>query len=254
MEQTPQPKIKSLGVAFDIVDVLHASGGATLTEVAEEMDKPVSTVNDYLQTLQELRCVRNDDGTYRVGMRFLEHGGRRRARTRIFRMAEQEVRALANDTGEHANLMIEENGLGVFLLKEKGADAVVLDNYEGMSVHLHTTALGKSILAYMDEERVDEIIEQRGLPKLTENTISDEATLRQELATIRERGYAIDDEERLEDIRCVAAPVTMGGQNVAGAISISAPKNRMRGEYFEETIPEKVLQTANIITVNYRHG
>jgi DNA-binding IclR family transcriptional regulator len=218
------------------------------------MDNPVSTVNDYLQTLQDLRCVRNEDGNYHVGMRFLELGGRRRASTRIFRMAEREVRSLANDTGEHANLMIEENGFGVFLLKEKGADAVALDNYEGMPVHLHTTALGKSMMAFMDDHRVDEIIEKRGLPKSTDNTIGDEAELREELATIRERGYAIDDEERLEDIRCVAAPVTTGDQKVEGAISISAPKNSMRGEYFEETIPEKVLQTANIITVNYRHG
>jgi len=254
MERAVETKINSLGVAFRIVDVLHEKGGATLTEVAEEMDKPNSTVHDYLQTLLELNCVRNEGGEYHVGMRFLELGGRGRARSRIFQMAEREVRALANDTGEHANLMIEENGYGVFLLKEKGAESVALDTYEGRRVHLHTTALGKSMLAFMDDDRVDEIIDRHGLPKLTESTIDDERQLREELETIRERGYAIDDEERLEDIRCVAAPVTTGGDDIEGAVSISAPKNRMQGEYFRETIPGKVLQTANIITVNYRHG
>lgn len=254
MDNDATPKINSLGTAFEIVELLQDHGGLTLTDVAEEMDKPVSTVNDYIQTLQDLRCVSETDGTYHVGMRFLELGGRRRAETRIFRTAEREVMALANETGEHANLMIEENGYGVFLLKEKGGESVSLDNYEGMNVHLHTTALGKSMLAVMPDWRVEEIIERRGLPKLTENTITDEAELREELATIRDRGYAVDDEERLEDIRCVAAPVTAGGRDIEGAISISAPKNRMRGSYFEETIPEKVLKTANIITVNYRHG
>jgi DNA-binding IclR family transcriptional regulator len=186
-------------------------------------------------------------------MRFLQIGGRWRADSKVFRIAEPEVRDLATKTGEHANLMIEEGGLGVFLLKQKGDRSVTLDTYEGMHVYLHTTALGKAILSVVDETGLDEILSTHGLPELTGNTITDESDLREELATVRERGYALDDAERINDVRCVAAPILSDEPDVLAAISISAPKNRMRGEYFNETIPEEVLKTANIINVNYRH-
>ncbi|WP_423747534.1 IclR family transcriptional regulator (plasmid) [Haladaptatus sp. SPP-AMP-3] len=246
-------KIKSTATAFGIVEYLKESGGATLSEVVERFDMPTSTVHDHLQTLTGLGYVLNDDGIYRIGTRFLELGGYARINSRIFQVSESELQNLAVETGEHANLMIEENGMGVFLMKQKGNEAIKIDTYEGMRVYLHTTAMGKAILAFMEEARLEEILSQHGLPRVTENSIGNREALETELAEIRERGYATDDEERLNGIRCVAAPVTTDSGTVAGAVSISAPKNRMQGELFKETIPRKILGTANIIEVNMRH-
>ncbi|MFC7197268.1 IclR family transcriptional regulator [Halosimplex aquaticum] len=95
------------------------------------------------------------------------------------------------------------------------------------------------MLAYMDDERLDGIIEEHGLPSVTENTITDEDELRAELGAIRERGYATDDEERLEGIRCVAAPVRTSGDEVVGAVSVSGIKSRMQGEHFRERVPRR---------------
>ncbi|MFC7140559.1 IclR family transcriptional regulator [Halosimplex aquaticum] len=253
MDPGDGPKINATAVSFRILDRIKDHDGMTMTEIVEAIDKPTSTVHDHLQTLTDLGYLVREDDEYVLGMKLLELGGYARTRSRLCRIAESEIQNLALDVGDHANLMVEENGLGVFLLKRKGDEALSLDTFEGKRVHLHTTALGKSMLAYMDDERLDGIIEEHGLPSVTENTITDEDELRAELDAIRERGYATDDEERLEGIRCVAAPVRTSGDEVVGAVSVSGIKSRMQGEHFRERVPQKVLSTVNIIEVNMRH-
>jgi DNA-binding IclR family transcriptional regulator len=247
------PPINSTAMSLDVVETVHELGGATLSELVEQFDKPRSTVHDHLKTLTEAGYLVRDGRTYRVSVRFLNLGGRARAETDLFQVAESELKQLADDTGEHANLMVEENGRGVFLYKVKGSQSVNLDTYEGKEVALHTTAMGKTILAEMDERRRTEIVAEHGLNPVTPQTITDEVALEEELATIRERGYATDNEERLEGIRCVAAPITTD-EGVVGAVSVSAPKSRMNGDRFEETIPSAVRNTANIIEVNLQYA
>jgi DNA-binding IclR family transcriptional regulator len=244
--------IQSTAFSFDLLEAVHDLGEATLPEIVDEFDRPKSTVHDHLNTLTRLGYLVNEDGRYRLSLRFLNLGGQVRSRSPVFEVAESEVRELAQETGEHANLMVEENGKGVFLYKVKGDESVTLDTYEGMEVFLHTTAMGKAILADLSPERRDAIIDEHGLPAVTENTVTDRTALLEELDRIRERGYAIDNEERLPGIRCVAASIATD-DGVVGALSISAPRRRMDDERFEETIPVEVLRTANIVEVNLQH-
>lgn len=247
------PKIKSTGLSFEILEAIHDENGATLPQLVDRFDKPESTIHDHLSTLSGLGYLTKEGRTYELSVRFLNLGGRVRAQSPFFRVGEGEVRKLARDTGEHANMMVEENGLGIFLYKDRGQQAVTLDTYEGKEVYLHTTALGKAILAELSDSKREAIIDTHGLAPVTEKTITDRHALDDELARIRERGYAIDDEERIEGIRCVAAPVTTDDR-VVGAVSISAPTSRMTGDRFEEEIPSKVLSSANIIEVNIQHS
>ena len=253
MDVRSEPKIRSTAVSFRIFDRIRDRDGLTLTELVEELDRPTSTVHDHLQTLTDLGYLVREGDEYVIGTKFLELGGYARSRSRLCRIAESEIQDLALDTGDHANLMVEEHGLGVFLLKRKGDEALALDTYEGKRVPLHTTALGKSMLASMDEDRLDGIIERHGLPAATECTVTDEDELRAELEVIRKRGYATDDEERLEGIRCVAAPIRTADDAVVGAVSVSGIKSRMRGDHFHEEVPQKVQNTVNVIEVNLRH-
>ncbi|WP_123535588.1 IclR family transcriptional regulator [Halosimplex salinum] len=253
MDPRRDPKIRTTAVSFHIFDRIKENDGLTLTELVEDLDRPTSTVHDHLQTLTDLGYLVREGDEYVLSMKFLELGGYARTQSKLYRIAESELQDLALEVGDHANLMVEENGYGVFLLTRKGDDALSLDTFEGKRVHLHTTALGKSMLAAMDEDRLDSIIEKHGLPGVTENTITDEAELRAELETIRERGYATDDEERLEGIRCIAAPVRTSGGEVVGAVSVSGIKSRMRGDHFHERVPQKVQSTVNIIEINLRH-
>lgn len=242
--------VKAAATSFEIIETLHDLDGAGVAELAAELDMPKSTVHDHLRTLTELEYLVNRNGTYSVGARFLELGGFVRNQRKLYRIAEPEIKKLADETGEHANLMIEEHGKGVFLYKAKGEDAVQLDTHVGMRVDLHTTAMGKAILSHLPDDHVDAIIDRHGLPAVTENTITTEAELEEELTTITRRGYAIDDEERVKGMRCVAAPITDESNDPIGAISVSGPTNRFNDDVFDEQIPKHVLSTANVIEVN----
>jgi IclR family acetate operon transcriptional repressor len=253
MHAEEDPPIKSTATSLDIVETVHDLDGATLPEIADRFQKPESTVHDHLKTLTDAGYLVRDGRIFRVGIKFLSMGGHARSRKKLFQVAESELRELATETGEHANLMTEEGGRGIFLYKHKGIQSVQLDTYEGMVVDLHTTAMGKAILAEYPEATRDAIIAEHGLEPVTENTITDRDELEAGLAEIRERGYAIDDEERVGGVRCIAAPITTA-DGVVGAVSVSGPKRRMNGERFEETIPSEVLSTANIVEVNLQYS
>ena len=99
----------------------------------------------------------------------------------------------------------------------------------------------------MPPERVNEIVEYRGLPAITENTITDPDGLRAELGTIRDRGYAIDNGERLQGLHCVSAPIMEDEEAVLGSISVSAPAHRLDDHQLEEELPKQIQESANVI-------
>lgn len=246
--------VKAAKTSFEIINTLRKLEGAGVSELADRLDKPTSTIHDHLRTLESEEYVVNIDGTYRVGARFLELGEQVRNRTKVFNVARPEVDDLAEKTGEHANLMTEEHGRGVFLYKSRGADAVQLDTHGGMRVPLQTTALGKTILAFRPREEVNTIIDRHGLPEITEKTITDREELFDVLAEVRDRGYAFDDEERVSGMRCVAAPITNGNGRAIAAVSVSGPKSRMLGETFSDELPSLILRSANVIEVNLTYS
>lgn len=237
-----------------ILETLKELDGAGVTELATQLDLPKSTVHNHLSTLVRNEYIVKEGDTYRVGLQFLEFGEYIRGRMKIYDVARPEVEQLADETGELANLLVEEHGKGVYLCRAKGAQAVRLDTYAGMRVHLHCTALGKAVLAHLPEEKLAEIIEARGLPKRTDTTITDETALREELGRVRERGYAYDNGERLAGLRCVAAPIKALDGHALGAISVSGPTSRMKGQWFEEEVPELLLNVANVIELNMNYS
>jgi len=247
--------VKSLETAFRILDALEASNGAGVSEVADEAGVAKSTVHDHLTTLESNGfLVKNDDDTYRVGLRFLDHGGRARSRLQLYQTAKSEIEKLADKTGELVNLVVEEDGLGVYIDYAKGQDAVHLDTYLGKHEHLHNTAFGKAILAHLPSSEVNEIIERHGLPAETGRTITSREVLEEHLDTVRENGYAVDNEERLAGTRCVAAPIKTHKNEVTGAISISGPSGRLKNDDLIIELANEVTNTANIVEVNMTYG
>ncbi|UPM42683.1 IclR family transcriptional regulator [Halocatena salina] len=251
---TNDTSVQATKTTFEIIETLHELNGAGVSELAGELGMPTSTIHDHLQTLTEMEYLLNDDGTYHVGARFLHLGEKSRTRMKVYNVARPQVEDLASKTNEHANLMIEEHDWGVFLYKDRGADAVQLDTYAGMRVPLQTTALGKTILAHRSREEVEDILDRQGLVAVTENTITDRDSLFDTLEDVRERGYAFDDEERVEGMRCVAAPITDSDGRAIAAISVSGPKSRMMGETFTEELPNLVRRSANVIEVNLTYS
>jgi IclR family acetate operon transcriptional repressor len=248
------PRVQSVETALGIVEALHERGGAGVTDLARDLDAPKSTVHNHLSTLEAAEYVVNDDGTYRVGCRFLELGAHARDRRPIAGVAEPEVERIAEETGELAGVVVEEHGRGVFLHRAKGDRAVHVDTYVGKRIYLHGAALGKAILAELPAERVDEIVDRHGLPALTEHTITDRDALADELAEVRERGIAFDDEERLDGLRSVGGAVTGPDGDVLGAVSVAGPTSRLQDDRFCDELPKVVESAVNVIELNVTYS
>lgn len=246
--------VKSVETALRVIEALRDHDGAGVTELAEELDQPNSTIHNHLKTLERNGYIVNEGGTYRIGTRFLKLGARTRDHHPIYEVARPEIDRIAEETGELSGLIVEEHGRGVFLYRAKGEQAVHVDTYPGKRIYLHGAALGKSLLAELPPERVDEIIHRHGLPALTENTITDPDELAEELEVIRQTGLAFDDEERLAGLRSVASAVTSESGDVLGAISVAGPTSRLRDGRFRRDLPDVVRSAVNVINLNVTYS
>lgn len=232
--------------AFDVIEALKANDGGTVTEVAETLELPASTVHNHLSTLRERGYVVADGGTYQLAARFAHLGDYVKQRHAVYRVGLPAIAYLAETTGEIVNLLVEENGRGIYLASKEGTRG--LHNFASVRErdYLHSTASGKAILANLPPAREKEILEEWGQPRRTAATITDRDELLAQLEEIREQGYALNDKENTEGLRAVGAPVQLPDGSYA-AISVAGPATRIRGEEFRETLPERVMETARVI-------
>lgn len=252
MNKKIKGKIGSVETAFKIIEVINQRDGIGVTELAETLQLPKSTVYSHLKTLHDQRLIVKENRKYFTGFRFLQIGERRKRQLHVRNVAYPELEKLAEETGEVVNLMIEEFGDGVYLDVIRGSEAIALDAFPGKRDELHCTAAGKAILAHLPVEKRERVIES-SLTKHTENTITDEDELRDELETIRKSGIAFDREEKSHGLRCVSCPILQDNV-IRGSISISGPLPRMQGRRFEEEIPELVKNSAGMIGINMTYS
>jgi DNA-binding IclR family transcriptional regulator len=246
--------VSATKTVFEIVQALQKLDGAGITELATELDKSKGSVHNHLSTLYEMGYVTKEGSTYRVAIRFLEHGIYARQRQPLYESGRPEVDALAEETGEMANLLVEEHGKGIYLHRATGEKAVNVDAQIGTLVHLHNTALGKAILAHLPRSRAEAILDRHGMPQTTERTIDDRDALFERLDRVRERGVAFDDEERLPGLQCLAVPVLKEDGTPEGALSISAPTRRMAEDPLESEFPDLLKDAANVIKLNITYA
>jgi DNA-binding IclR family transcriptional regulator len=246
--------IRSVQTSLRIASGLDELEGASITELAQHLDIPKTTVFNHLKTLEAEEYVVKAGDTYRLGLQYLELGECSRSQHVLYEHGKPEVLKLAQETGELSGVSTEEYGKGVFLFITGGENAVRTDTRTGMRVYLHTFALGKAILAHTPEERVEEILDRHGLPALTANTTTERDALYEEFEAIRAEGIAYDDEERVKGLRTVAAPILSGDEEVLGAISVAAPTSRMKDDRFRTEIPELVKNAANVVELNIRYS
>lgn len=237
--------------ASDILEGIQELDGAGVTELASHMDYSKATVHNHLVTLQEAGFIQKDGEEYTLGNRFIRTAGYiKKTQIEMYQPARRELMQLVRETGEFGQIMIEDEGLGLYIEKFGGESAIGTDYYVGERYPLHSTAAGKSILAFTSDEKKRRILDQRGLDRITENTVTDEGELLEELRTIRDRGYALNDEESAVGIRAVGVPITDENKSILGSISLSGPVSRIQGDRFTEKLPERLLESSNIIEVN----
>jgi DNA-binding IclR family transcriptional regulator len=249
----PEIKVKTTKTIFAIIEFLQEADGATLTEIAEETGLGKSTVHNHLSTLQYMGYVVAEDEQYYPGLRFLQIGTYLRTRKDEYDIIKSKVDDLAADTGERAQFIISENGLGTCLYTASGHNAVRTEPQVGSQLYLHSSAAGKAILSKLPDADVGAVIDRWGLPAVTDQTITDREALDAELAEIRERGYSFNREENLAGLRAVGVPLLDPNGSVIGALSIMGPTHRMNGDRFTEELPEVLLGTKNELELNIEH-
>lgn len=241
--------LRTVERAFDVVEFLWRRHGASVTDVTREFDMPKSTAHDYLRTLALTGYAINEGGEYRLSTKFLQIGGRLKYRMGIFHAARPELQRIAEETGETANITIEEDGQAVIMHCEREEGALNLGEYPGLHTPLHSHASGKAILSMLPEERVQRIIDRHGLPEITKHTTTNEDSLFEQLETIREQGYAIDTDEQVTGMGVVAAPLT-GLSEIPAALGIVCPTHGLQDDEYAAELAEIARQSANMVAIN----
>lgn len=224
-----QNTIKSLDRAMDVFDYLSQAQGKTLSALAEELDQSPATIYRILTTLQTKGLVEFDaqEQLWHIGPRAFVIGARFLRRTSLVERARPVMRRLMEGTGETANLGIEREGAVLFLSQVETHASIRAFFPPGTLSPMHASGIGKALLAQMDDDRLDRWLAARPLQAFTERTITDPAALRASLHQVRAQGFSLDDEERNDGMRCIAAPVFDVNREAVAGLSVSGPTSRI---------------------------
>lgn len=250
----PNRTVDAVGTAFAVVQELESRGPSGVTALADGMDLPKSTVHKHLQTLVEEGYVRRRDGRYRVGFKFLQHGGVVRDRCRLYTYGRPKVESLVDDVQEMVILSIREGDRGVFLFRSNDRYNLKESLPMGARFHLHSNGAGKAMLAATDDTSVRDLSETSGLPAETTQTITDPDALADELETIRANGYALNRGERDSGVQAVSAAILDESTGDVGAISISVPSGSPAVDHLDDDYAEAVQRAASELTLQLKHS
>lgn len=248
-DQDTHRTIRSVEIACSLIDALQEENDVGVTELSEELGYAKSTVHSHLRTLEDQEVIVREDDGYRLSLRILDMATNVREQIGNYEVIRDEVEKLANKTGEIAQFGVEEYNQVSYFYKATGEQSVETASRVGAQQAIYATSLGKTILAFLPEERVEEITAELEFSPITPKTITDPDELRTELAEIRDRGYGIDNEENIEGLRCVAAPVRTD-EGVLGALSISGPSSRFTDDRLHGELSDYVQRAANVIELN----
>ena len=226
--------------------------GYTITQLSRDLDLNKSTIVRLMQPLLETHFLEPGEapGSYRLSWRNARLGQTYLASVRPDRDMHQVLLDLSSRTTETSHLVRAATPYVVYIDKVDSPHSVRMVSRIGNTQAMYSTSVGKCILAHADEEAVQAVLAE-GMPARTPATITTEEELRKELALIREQGWAIDDVENEDGIRCVAAPVFDAEGRCSHAISTSGPVSRVPRERVPQLVP---LVTAAAADISRRMG
>ncbi len=238
--------VQSVERTFSIIEALsQAPKGAFLSELSTATALNKTTVHRLLSSLIMMGYAAKDfdTGRYLLTIKMYEVGSRALRRLDMLTTAKPYLEKLSNVTGEAVHLVIRDGNDIVYIFKEdKGNNSVRMSSRVGLRSPMYCTAVGKAILAELPEEEIESIWKTSDITPHTEKTITSFTLLKKQLKTIREKGYAVDDEENERGVRCVGASILDFSGVVAGAFSVSVPVSRMDDNRLKD-IAELVTET-----------
>jgi len=220
--------VQSVVRAVTVLEILARTGEAGVTEIATELGVHKSTAFRLIAALERGELVAQDTtrGRYRLGVGILRLAGATAARLDLVQESREVCQALASEVGETINIAVLSGRDALYLDQVAGPSALSLQNWVGQRIPLHATSDGKVLLAYLAEGQLAEVL-ARPLQRFTEHTITSMRRLEQELADVRERGYATAVEELEVGLTAIAAPVRNAEGVVTASMSASGPSFRL---------------------------
>jgi IclR family acetate operon transcriptional repressor len=241
--------IQSVGRAFSILEQFSSGERALgVTTIAKRAGLHKSTCFGLLHTLQRLGYIQHDaeNGLYSLGLKAFELGQAYIGGMDLRSVTHPFLLQILEKSHETVHLVVPEGRRAVYIDKVEAPHAMTISSRIGQEASIHSTAVGKVLLAHMCEEDRAKVL-SGGLQRFTQQTITDEDQLREHLQRIRECGYAIDDQEREVGLRCVAAPIFNARKQAVAAISISGTSPRITREKLDE-LSQIIKQSAQEIS------
>lgn len=225
-------KVQALDRAFAVLDLLGESDVPLgLAQVATSLQLHKSTAHRFLMVLERHHMVeRTVGGKFRLGLRLFEYGNRAIEQYDLRDRAQPHLRKLVEETNETAHLCILEQAHIIYLDKLEPMRSVRMITRVGASNPVHCTSVGKAILAFLPEERIADVIRRTRFERFTNRTITTPEALRKEIEKTKRRGYAVDDEELEEGLRCIAVPLLDAQRHPVAAVSVSGPSFRVTAQ------------------------
>ena len=232
-----------------VLQALSREGYLSLTDLSLKVGVPTSTVHRILTTLEKLgfAALNKDTNEWSVGIESFRVGNSYLERTNLIENSRNVMRELMETTGETANLAIADGGEVVFVSQVESHNPIRAFFRPGTRGHMHASGIGKALLAAMPRRDVEKILQSKGCPEFTTKTLATPAGLFEDLETTRVRGWAFDDEERYDGMRCIASCIFNSyGEAVAG-ISVSGPTVRFP-DHLLQVIGPQIREAAQQVT------
>jgi len=230
------PRVNATAKALNILGCFTPTRlEITLAQFNKMLDMPKSTLLNQLRTLEDAGMImKADNQSYRLGYKIMNLSYCAHNAISVSQYAIPVMEDLEVATGQNIYLTTHVEGQVFYLECVYPSRRLVSYSISGKLLPMHCTGCGKAMLSFMSAEQVEAIIAQRGLPRVTPNTITSKEELLGKLAEYRSMGYSIDNEEESMGVRCVAAAIRSGNGTVAGALSISGSVLSMKDEVLEQ--------------------
>ena len=226
--------VERVGAILDVFSPEQPELG--VTEIAERTGLHKSTAHRFLVNLEAVGLLERDQKSqrYRLGLRMFEMGGIVLEQMSLWDEALPYLEGLVHESGETGHLAVLERGEAIYIEKVETSRALRIPSAMGRGYPAHATSLGKVLLADLGEDEVRAITDAHGMASYTRTTTTDVDTLLAELTDIRDKGFAVDDEEYDEGLRCVGAPIRDHTGRVVAALGIGGPVTRVTPERVDE--------------------
>ena len=245
MTDPDQLGVKTTRTSLEIISTIREADGARVSDVVDTHDVAKSTAHKHLTTLERAGYLTKVGEVYHIGFRFLNLGEYARERWYWFSAVKAAVEDLAERTEEECDFVVDDHGRVITVAESyhKWAKYGAGDESKryraniGTYYPMHATGSGLAILSAYPRDRVEAVVDEWGLPALTDHTITDREALFAELDRTRDRGYAVGDRYYTEGLRSVGRPVTAADGTVLGALSVSGPTYRIDGAVLNREVP-----------------